>query len=106
MFNDILTRANIKTRTLFERYCNITNEKTAIVMACVEGGQPELVQPILDLEKTDQQILMEETYANLVPRQELYPEPISFSLDDFVDVENRQRTVSLDEDEHQNKNDD
>jgi len=52
-------------------------------MACAEGGQAELVQPILDLEKTDQQILMEETYAHLVPRSVLYPEPIPFALDDF-----------------------
>ena len=113
MFNDILTQANIKTRTLFERYCKIADEKTALIMACAEGGQPELVQPILNLEKTDQQILMEETYTYLVPRQELYPEPVPFALDDFIncdDEEEEEDEIELiyppSEDAPKNKNDD
>lgn len=111
MIEHILTQANIKTRTLFERYCKIADEKTSLIMACAEGGQPELVQPILDLEKTDQQILMEETYAHLVPRQELYPEPITFALDDFVDNgyddgDEIELIYPPDEDGPQNKNDD
>ena len=110
MINDILTQANIKTRTLFERYCKIVDEKTAIIMACAEGGQVELAQPILDLEKTDQQILMEETYAHLVPRQELYPEPVHFALDDFVDNGyddgDEIEFIEPDEDAPKNKNDD
>lgn len=112
MFNDILTQANIKTRTLFDRYCKIADEKTALIMACAEGGQPELVQPILNLEKTDQQILMEETYAYLVPRQELYPEPVPFALDDFINCDDDEEKedeiefIEQDEDEPKNKNDD
>lgn len=118
MFNDILTKANIKTRTLFERYCRIADEKTALIMACAEGGQTELVQPILDLEKTDQQILMEETYAHLVPRQELYPEPVclpdirganTFALDDFHnngDEDDIEIIYPPSEDAPKNKNDD
>lgn len=112
MFQHILTQANIKTRTLFERYCKIADEKTALIMACAEGGQPELVQPILDLEKSDQKILMEETYAHLVPRSVLYPEPIHFALDDFVDNsyddgdEIEVEYIYPSEDEPKNKNDD
>ena len=108
MFNDILTKANIKTRTLFDRYCKIADEKTALIMACAEGGQAELVQPILDLEKSDQKILMEETYAHLIPRQELYPEPITFALDDFINGEEEDdiEIIEQDADEPKNKNDD
>ncbi len=65
---------NIKTKTLYERYLKIVPERVAFIMACVEGGQEELAEPVVEQEKTDQEILMKETYECLVPRQELYPE--------------------------------
>lgn len=83
MINDILTRANIRVRTMFEQFQKIVDDNTALIMACVEGGQPELAEPILEMRKTDQQILMEETYKCLVPREELYPTPQPYALDDF-----------------------
>lgn len=97
MFDDILRKMNIKTKTLLQRYSKLVDEKTAIIMACVEGDQKELIDSILEVEKSDQQILMEETFKHLAPRQELYPdeiiniqqssEPIPFALDDFVDTD-------------------
>ncbi len=65
---------NIKTKTLYERYLKMVPERVAFIMACVEGGQEELAQPVIEQERTDQEILMRETYECLVPRQELYPE--------------------------------
>lgn len=93
MISEILTRANIKVRTFFEQYCRLVDEQTAIIMACAEGGQPELVQPLLELKKQDQTILMEETLQYLVPREELYPmkestlPTLQFHLDDFSNPE-------------------
>lgn len=101
MINDILTRANIKVRTLFEQYCKIADEQTALIMACVEGGQPELAEPILEMRKNDQQILMEETYQHLMPREELYPPNVQssphFALDDFAEEEDAQEKNNADE---------
>lgn len=101
MISEILTRANIKVRTFFEQYSRLVDEQTAIIMACAEGGQPELAQPLLELKKQDQTILMEETLRHLVPREELYllggcpdgtytvvEQPVSnFALDDFSNPE-------------------
>lgn len=91
MIESLLTRANLKVRTLFEQYCKIADEQTALIMACAEGGQPELVQPLLELKKQDQNILMEETYRHLMPREELYPPNVQssphFALDDFAEEE-------------------
>lgn len=84
MFYEEIRKMNIKTKTLFERYQTIADERMALIMACVEGGQPELCDHILEQQKQDQSILMEETLKYLIPRDELYPEPIPFSLDDFV----------------------
>ena len=63
----------------------------------VEGGQEELVTPILEMERTDQQILAEETFAHLVPRQELYPE---------VEPYNALQFVRLDDDDGEKEDDD
>jgi hypothetical protein len=69
---------NIKTKTLYERYLKMVPERVAFIMACVEGGQEELAQPVIEQERTDQEILMRETYECLVPRQELYPEVVPY----------------------------
>ena len=78
---------NIKTKTLYERYLKIVDEKMALIMACTESGQEELLTPVLDLEKTDQQILAEETFSHLVPRQELYPEIEPYNALQFVELD-------------------
>lgn len=73
MYSEELRKMNILTKSLYERYRSIANERTAIIMACVEGKQPEICEFLLKQEKDDQEILMRETYAHLVPRVELYP---------------------------------
>lgn len=89
MFNEEIRKMNVLTKTLFERYCAIADEKTAIIMACVDGKQPEICEFILQQERQNQEILMRETLAHLVPREELYPVTQSttthFALDDFFD---------------------
>ena len=107
MIEQILTQANIRVRTLFEQYRRMADDETALIMACADGGQADLVQPLLERKKQDQEILKEETYAHLVPRSELYPEaqPFNvmkeFALDDFLEV-----TDSEKDDQEGEKNDD
>lgn len=84
----LIDQMNVKTVTLFERYLKITDEKTAMIMAFTEGGQAELAAPVLERMRTDNQMLAEETYANLVPREQLYPV-------DGVDTESRVRTSTF-----------
>lgn len=92
MIQSILTQSNLRVRTLFEQYRRMADDETAIIMAAADGGQPDIVQPLIDRKKEDQKILYEETYAYLMPRVELYPEakpfnPIKeFALDDFLEV--------------------
>lgn len=59
----------------------MVDSETAFIMACAEGGQPEMAAPVLEMKKQDQMILMEETYKHLVPREELYPK---YSTDSIV----------------------
>lgn len=88
MFNEEIRKMNVLTKTLFDRYCAIADEKTALIMACVDGKQPEICEFILQQERQNQEILMRETLTYLVPREELYPttQPMStqFALDDFL----------------------
>lgn len=92
MIELILTQSNIRVRTLFEQYRRMADDETALIMAAADGGQPEIVQPLLARKKEDQAILSDETYAHLVPRLELYPEVKTFNaikefaLDDFLEV--------------------
>lgn len=81
MEKDILTRADIRINTLYERYSKIVEPKMALVMACAEGGRPELADPVLELEATNNRILMEETYKCLVPAGTPLPE------DDVIEIE-------------------
>ena len=97
MNSELYAKMNIKTKTLYERYLKIVDDKMALIMACVEGGQEELVTPVLEMDRTDQQILAEETFAHLVPRQELYPE---------VEPYNALQFVRLDDDDDGEKEDD
>lgn len=115
MIEQILTQANIRTRTFFEQYRKMADDETALIMACADSGQSELVQPLLQRKKEDQQILEDETYAVLMPRVELYPEvrPFNaikeFGLDDFLDVttDSEEDEVCLpEEDQEAKKNDD
>lgn len=85
---ELYAKMNIKTKTLYERYLKIVDDKMALIMACVEGKQEELITPILDMERTDQQILAEETFTHLVPRQESYPEQQQYNVLEFVELEN------------------
>ena len=84
MNSELYAKMNIKTKTLYERYLKIVDDKMALIMACVEGRHEELVTPVLEMERTDQQILAEETFAHLVPRQELYPEVEPYNALQFV----------------------
>jgi hypothetical protein len=95
MFIEEQREMTILTRSLFERYLKIADERLALIMACVEGKQEYLVEHLLQREKQDQEILMRETYACLVPRETLYPttpmimekpepEQQPFELDDFT----------------------
>lgn len=89
MFNEEIRKMNVLTKTLFDRYCAIADEKTALIMACVDGKQPEICEFILQQERQNQEILMRETLSYLVPREELYPSTqytsTQFALDDFLD---------------------
>lgn len=74
MEKDILTRADIRINTLYEQYSKLVESKIALVMACTEGGRPELAEPVLEMESTNNRILMEETYKCLVPLGTPLPE--------------------------------
>lgn len=76
MIQDILTRCDIRIKTLYERYIKIVDERTALIMACCDGGHPELAQPLIDLQTIDNRILMEETHRCLVPMGTPLPEEI------------------------------
>ena len=99
MNSELYAKMNIKTKTLYERYLKIVDDKMALIMACVEGGQEELVTPVLELQRTDQQILAEETFTHLVPRQELYPEQQVYNALEFVSLDSVDREKKEDEDD-------
>jgi len=98
MNSELYAKMNIKTKTLYERYIKIVDDKMALIMACVEGRQEELITPVLEMERTDQQILAEETFAHLVPRQELYPEHKVYNALEFVSLDNGENNQKDDDD--------
>lgn len=63
---------NLITQTEFNRltYCGIDYDY-AVIMACQKGNQPELCQHIVEKMKQDQEILMQETFANFVTMEQL-----------------------------------
>lgn len=99
MNSELYAKMNIKTKTLYERYLKIVDDKMALIMACVEGKQEELITPVLEMERTDQQILAEETFAHLVPRQELYPDVEPYNALEFVSLDSADGEKKEDEDD-------
>lgn len=92
MDSDLYAKANIKTRSLYDHYVKLVGDyRMAAICAFVEGGQQELVEPIMEQVRNDYEILEQETYATLVPREQLYPTsaptspPKEFALDDFAE---------------------
>lgn len=87
MIESILTQANLRTRTLFERYQSIADDVTAFIMACAESGEVELAQPVIEKKREDNRILMEETYRCLIPLEQLLQENQADEIEVLTDSE-------------------
>ena len=71
---------NLITRQEYERLLgNGINYEYAVIMACTKGNQLELCESISNKMKEDQQILMQETFKNMIPL-----ERVEFSSTDAI----------------------
>ncbi len=67
------------------------NDSMATIVASAKNGLPEVAQSIIALEKTNNQILMEETLSHMVPMETVprLPEEVkgTFVVNDTITVE-------------------